>query len=65
MSSAARLQLLIGPGVPVPVPRFVLDAISEVKVESNSGETHSGFESSHSRFESTHGVFFRPKRRSL
>jgi hypothetical protein len=44
MSSAARLQLLIGPGVPVPVPRFVLDAISEVKVESNSGETHSGFE---------------------
>ena len=42
MSSAARLQLLIGPGVPVPVPRFVLDAISEVKVESNSGETQSG-----------------------
>src|SRR5215471_15457431 len=44
MSSAARLQLLIGPGVPVPVPRFVLDAITEVKVESNSGETQSGFE---------------------
>jgi len=44
MASAARLQLLIGPGVPVPVPRAVLDAVSEVKVESNSGETQSGFE---------------------
>jgi hypothetical protein len=39
-----RLQLLIGPGVPIPVPRAVLDAVQEVKVESNSGETQSGFE---------------------
>jgi hypothetical protein len=39
-----RLQLLIGPGVPIPVPRGVLDAVQEVKVESNSGETQSGFE---------------------
>jgi hypothetical protein len=39
-----RLQLLIGPGVPLPVPRAVLDAVQEVKVESNSGETQSGFE---------------------
>jgi hypothetical protein len=39
-----RLQLLIGPGVAVPVPRDVLDAVQEVKVESNSGETQSGFE---------------------
>jgi hypothetical protein len=39
-----RLQLMIGPGVPIPVPRAVLDAVQEVKVESNSGETQSGFE---------------------
>jgi hypothetical protein len=39
-----RLQLLIGPGVPVPVSRSVLDAVQEVKVESGSGETQSGFE---------------------
>jgi hypothetical protein len=39
-----RLQLLIGPGVPIPVPRAVLDAVQEVRVESNSGETQSGFE---------------------
>jgi hypothetical protein len=42
--SAVRLQLLAGPGVAVPVPRAVLDAVQEVKVESNSGETQSGFE---------------------
>ncbi len=40
----ARLQLLVGAGVPQPVPRSVLDAVQEVKVESNSGETQSGFE---------------------
>jgi len=39
-----HLQLMIGPGVPIPVPRVVLDAVQEVKVESNSGETQSGFE---------------------
>ena len=41
---AVRLQLLVGPGVPVPVPRVVLDAVQEVSVESGSGETQSGFE---------------------
>jgi hypothetical protein len=41
---AVRLQLLVGPGVPVPVPRAVLDAVQEVTVESGSGETQSGFE---------------------
>ena len=41
---AVRLQLLMGPGIAVPVPRAVLDAVQEVKVESNSGETQSGFE---------------------
>jgi hypothetical protein len=30
--------------VPLPAPRAVLDAIQSVKVESNSGETQSGFE---------------------
>ena len=44
MPEPVRLQLLIGPGVPLPVPRAVLDAVQEVKVESNSGETQSGFE---------------------
>jgi hypothetical protein len=44
MADPVRLQLLIGPGIPVPVPRDVLDAVQEVKVESNSGETQSGFE---------------------
>ena len=44
MPEAVRLQLMIGPGVPIPVPRAVLDAVQEVKVESNSGETQSGFE---------------------
>ena len=41
---AVRRQLMMGPGVAVPVPRAVLDAVQEVKVESNSGETQSGFE---------------------
>jgi hypothetical protein len=44
MADAVRLQLMIGPGVPIPVPRAVLDAVQEVKVESGSGETQSGFE---------------------
>src|SRR3954468_4614342 len=34
----------MGPGVPVPAPREVIDALQEVKVESGSGETQSGFE---------------------
>jgi hypothetical protein len=44
MSSAVRLQLFMGPGVPIPAPRAVIDAVQEVKVESGSGETQSGFE---------------------
>lgn len=39
-----RLQLLMGPGVPLPAPREVVDAVQEVKVESASGATQSGFE---------------------
>jgi hypothetical protein len=34
----------MGPGVPVVPPREVMDAIQEVKVESGSGDTQSGFE---------------------
>ena len=44
MSEPVRLQLLMGPGVPVVPPREVMDAIQEVKVESGSGDTQSGFE---------------------
>jgi hypothetical protein len=43
-NTPVRLQLLVGVGVPQPVPRSVLDAVQSVKVESNSGETQSGFE---------------------
>lgn len=39
------LTLMIGPGVPVPAPRAVLDALQSVKVESNAtGDQESGFE---------------------
>jgi hypothetical protein len=44
VSEPVRLQLLMGPGVPIPAPREVMDAVQEVKVESGSGETQSGFE---------------------
>jgi hypothetical protein len=44
MPEPTRLQLLMGPGIPLPPPRAVIDAVDEVKVESGSGETQSGFE---------------------
>jgi hypothetical protein len=44
MAEPVRLQLLLGPGVPLPAPREVIDAVQEVKVESGSGEAQSGFE---------------------
>jgi hypothetical protein len=44
MADPVRLQLLMGPGVPLPAPRAVLDAVDQVTVESASGETQSGFE---------------------
>jgi hypothetical protein len=34
----------MGPGVPVTPPRAVMDALQQIKVESASGETQSGFE---------------------
>jgi hypothetical protein len=44
MSEPVRLQLFVGPAVPIPAPRAVVDALQQVKVESGSGETQSGFE---------------------
>src|SRR5262249_3111783 len=39
-----HLTLMIGPAVPVPVPREVLDALTGVQVITSAGETASGFE---------------------
>lgn len=39
-----RVQLFLGPVVPVPVPADLLDALTEIKVETASGDTQSGFE---------------------
>lgn len=44
MLNGIDLTLMIGPLVPVPVPRDVLEALEEVQVESPSGETQAGFE---------------------
>lgn len=44
MLKGIHLTLMIGPGVPVPVPKEVLDALTEVQVVVNAGETASGFE---------------------
>ncbi|HEY5867713.1 MAG TPA: hypothetical protein VI542_19505, partial [Candidatus Tectomicrobia bacterium] len=43
MHKGIYLTLLIGPGVPVPVPQVVLDALTAMQVVSTSGEM-SGFE---------------------
>ena len=44
MVNGVNLTLMIGPAVPVPVPRAVLDALVSVEVTSSSGEMQSGFE---------------------
>jgi hypothetical protein len=44
MLKGMDLQLLFGPGVPLPAPRMAIDALTEVTIEENSGETQSGFE---------------------
>lgn len=44
MIDQVRLQLYVGPAVPIPAPRSVVDAVQEVKVETGSGATQSGFE---------------------
>ncbi len=44
MVNGVNLTLMIGPVVPVPVPRSALDALVSVQVTSASGEGDSGFE---------------------
>ena len=44
MSNGIRLTLMIGPAVPIPVSSEILDALDQIRVESSSGDTQSGFE---------------------
>jgi hypothetical protein len=44
MLSGINLTLLVGPGVPVPVPKVVLDALTGVSVTTTSGTSTSVFE---------------------
>ena len=44
MSDAVRLQLFVGPAVPIPAPRGVIDAVEEVTVQAGSGGAQDGFE---------------------
>ena len=44
MLNGVQLSLYIGPVVPIPVPREVLDALQAVQVEVHGGDTPSGFE---------------------
>ncbi|WP_171175000.1 hypothetical protein [Ruegeria sp. HKCCD8929] len=44
MIQGVDISLLFGPGVPIPAPREVIEALETVRVEENSGETQSGFE---------------------
>jgi hypothetical protein len=39
-----NLSLMMGPGVPLPAPRLMLDALQSVKVTTESGDAQSGFE---------------------
>jgi hypothetical protein len=44
VSSAINLTLMIGPAVPLPVPKEILDALTAVQIVTSAGETASGFE---------------------
>jgi hypothetical protein len=44
MIKGMDLTVLFGPGVPVPAPASVVEALTSVSVEENAGETPSGFE---------------------
>ncbi|WP_267221367.1 hypothetical protein [Dyella silvae] len=44
MLKGVHLTLMIGPGIPMPVPESVLDALVSVEVVANSGNEPSGFE---------------------
>ena len=44
MLKGVHLTLMIGPGIPLPVPESVLDALVSVEVVNGSGDDPSGFE---------------------
>ncbi|WP_155368516.1 hypothetical protein [Catellatospora vulcania] len=44
LDGGVRLSLLIGPAVPIPVPREVLEAVDTVSIQCGSGQAQSGFE---------------------
>lgn len=44
MSTGIELTLMIGPAVPIPVPRPVIDALESLEVKNGSGDTPSGFQ---------------------
>ncbi len=48
MPKGVELNLFIGPAVPVPAPRAVIDALEKVQVQVNQGGPPSGFELSFS-----------------
>ncbi|MBU1059873.1 MAG: hypothetical protein KJ804_16310 [Proteobacteria bacterium] len=48
MGKGVELNLFIGPAVPIPAPRVVIDALQKVQVQINGGDTASGFELSFS-----------------
>ncbi|MEK7322023.1 MAG: hypothetical protein AABZ84_02965 [Pseudomonadota bacterium] len=44
MLKGINLQLYIGPAVPIPAPREVIEALEQVQVQVSGGDTQSGFE---------------------
>ncbi|WP_299844375.1 hypothetical protein [uncultured Paracoccus sp.] len=44
MIKGIDLSVLFGPGIPLPAPRAVIEALQSVKIEENSGDVQSGFE---------------------
>jgi hypothetical protein len=44
LDGGVHLTLMVGPGIAVPVPREVLEAVQQVTVHAGSGQTQSGFE---------------------
>lgn len=49
-----NLTLMIGPGVPLPVPGPIMDALTSVQVTNASGDTPSGFELKFSLLQKSH-----------
>ncbi|MCB1314079.1 MAG: hypothetical protein KDK29_20295 [Sedimentitalea sp.] len=43
MIKGIDLSLLFGPGIPMPAPRMVIEALQSVQIEESAGETPSGF----------------------